>query len=134
MAGRAGDVAMFTGWHVTIPANTKESGPYREVLHLSAGYIDYFAFWLYPESVGLTHFYIEHGSRKLYPFDPDEDFSTPGRLIEYRPDTKFDKLPYDLTLVAWNEDDMFSHDIFVFVGLKEETLLSTFRRLFRGGW
>lgn len=120
---------MLTGFTVTVPAKTTEASPYRETFHLSWGFIDYFAFFLYAESVGLTHFYIEHLSRKLYPFDPDEDFSMPGHLIEIHPDTELMKLPYNLELVAWNLDDRYSHDIHIFIGQQRRLLTSELAKL-----
>lgn len=120
---------MLTGFTVTVPANTTEAEPYRETFHLSWGFLNYFAFFMYPESVGLTYFYLEHLSRKLYPFDPDEDFSLPGQLIEFHPDTELTKLPYDLEIVAWNLDDRFDHTIHIFIGQKRRLLTSELAKL-----
>lgn len=116
---------MYSSWCITVPANTAKSAPHRQTLYLSWGFIDYFAFWMYPESVGLTHFTIEYQARQLYPWDLDEDFSIPGTLMEYHPATELKKLPYDLEVVAWNLDDTFSHDIHIFVGCQRRQLLET---------
>lgn len=124
---------MFTGFTVTIPANTIKSAPYRETFHLSWGFIAYFGFFIYPESVGLTHFYVEHQSRQLFPFDPDEDFSMPGRLMQYTPEMPLKSLPYNLEIVAWNEDDRHPHTIHIFLGLKRRTLTSELTKLLEYG-
>lgn len=120
---------MFTGYTITVPAKTTQEDPYRETFHLSWGFIEFFAFYMYPESVGLTHFYVEHLSRKLFPFDPDEDFSMPGQLMQYHPESELKKLPYNLTIVAWNDDDRHPHTIHVFIGQKRQTLTTELSKL-----
>lgn len=120
---------MYSGWTVTVPANTSANDSHREILHLTWGFIDYFAFWMYPESVGLTHFVVNHLSRQLYPFDVDEDFSIPGQLMQYHPKTSLKKLPYDLEVVAWNEDVSYEHSIHIFIGVQQKELIETIERM-----
>lgn len=100
---------------------------------LSRSIIVYFAFWMYPESVGLTHFTIEHLARQLFPFDVEEDYSIPGRLIEYHPDVDLERLPYDLDIIAWNIDDTYKHAIHIFIGTKRKTLMGLLEKVFAGG-
>lgn len=123
---------MYTSKVVTVPAKTPKADPHRVTMPLSRSIIVYFAFYLYPESVGLTYFTIEHLARQLFPFDVDEDYSIPGHLVEYHPETELLKLPYDLDIVAWNLDDQYPHDIHIFVGTKRKTLIGLFEKLFAG--
>jgi len=123
---------VYTSIVVTAPPNTPKSDPVRVQMPLSRSIIVYFAFWMYPESVGYTHFTIEHLTRQLFPFDVEEDYSISGQLIEYHPDVELQRLPYDLDIVAWNLDNRFPHDIHIFIGTKRKTLLGILERVFAG--
>ena len=123
---------MYTSKVVTVPANTSKADPVRVQMPLSRSIIVYFAFYMYPESVGYTHFTIEHLTRQLFPFDVEEDYSIPGHLVEYHPDVELQRLPYDLDIVAWNLDNRFPHDIHIFVGTKRKTLLGILEQVFAG--
>lgn len=123
---------MYSGVTILVPANTARSDPSRTTITLSWGLIDYFAYYIPLGSTGLTHFVVNYHARQLYPFDVDEDFSLCGQLVEYRPRTPIRRLPYDIEVVAWNEDDAYGHHIYIHLGEQRTDLIEVFGKLTEG--
>lgn len=83
--------------------------------------------------VGLVHAQIFDGKYQLLPASPGKSLSGDGQLLRYEDSYLKESAPFELTLVTWNEDELWPHNIQVRIGLASSRLFMA-RYLPSVGW
>lgn len=102
---------------ISTPKSTLITAPVRTVLKLSKGLIYVVETYLPPGSSGLLHVQIFDASYQVWPTTRGESFRGDNLAFKYDDLYMMDSEPFQLLIITWNEDDTFSHDCFVHVGL-----------------
>ena len=115
-----------------IPALTAQANPARATISLGPGIISKVSIIFPPGCAGLAHIQILHKEHLLFPSSPDENYigdTFPIEWIEYFP---LNEGPYELTVIGWNTDTLYSHSPMVRFEMlsKAKTLGDYFKRLF----
>jgi hypothetical protein len=112
---------MYYVFSLTIPANTTQQDPERQVCQLTHGVIKKVAVAFPPGPKGLAHLVIRHWEHQAWPTNPEASFAWDNYTIEFDEEFELDTAPYTLTLEGWNEDDTHEHTITVRVGVGGES-------------
>lgn len=75
-----------------------------------------------PGCVGLVHVQLFDGKYQLLPASPGKTLFGDGKLLRYDDSYLKEAAPYELTLVTWNEDELWTHTIQVRVGVASSRL------------
>ncbi len=105
----------------TLPGRTEATAT-RTTLKITSGLI-----WLlevdFPAGcVGLVHVQIFDGKYQLFPASPGKNFAGDGQLLTYDDLYLKEVAPFELTVVTWNEDELWTHHIQVRVGMASTRL------------
>lgn len=99
----------------TTPAGTPKTAPLITDLPIIFGTITRVIVWFPPGVSALTHVQILWGSVHLFPSNTQGDLTGGGNLVEWPEDIDIDTQPAHLTIVTWNDDDTFPHQVNVYV-------------------
>jgi len=94
---------------LTLPANTLQTDPVRQILPIHPGTIQHVEVLFPPGCAALAHVQVLYWCHQLWPSNPDSFFSGNGYPISYDEDLQIVDPPYELELVGWNEDDTYAH-------------------------
>jgi len=72
--------------------------------------------------VGLVHVQLFDGNYQLLPASPGKTLFGDGKLLRYDDSYLKESSPYELTLVTWNEDELWPHTIQVRIGVASTRL------------
>jgi len=121
---------MFYEQRITIPPNTTETSPTTEVLNVHPGILKRVQVRFPPGCCGLAHLQVKYLDRTIYPANINSDISGDGEPIEFEEDIILNDVPFEFTLVGWNEDDTYSHTIIVRMQiLSEEQDIATMLKM-----
>ena len=98
---------------VAIPANTLESDPLIVTLVLTRGVISTIRVGFPPGCAGLAHIVLREKGWQVVPWTLGESLHWDGYVFEFSPRYLLTAEPFDLTIYAWNDDDSYSHTVFV---------------------
>ena len=83
--------------------------------------------------VGLVHVQLFDGKYQLLPASPGKTLAGQNQLLRYDDSYLKEAAPYELTLVTWNEDELWPHNIQVRIGVASSRLFMA-RYLPSVGW
>ena len=125
---------MYYAWHVTVPSNTPADDPIRQVLHLSAGWVDRIRVGFPAGCAGLVGVRIKRFEFQILPLTPEEWLRWDGIMIDAKVDYRIDAEPYDLIAEAYNLDDSYSHEIAIHVEVQERSIPALVERFISAGF
>jgi hypothetical protein len=121
---------MFYEQRITILPNTTEVIPVTETLNVHPGILKRVQIVFPPGCCGLAHLQVKYLDRIVYPANINSDISGDGESIEFEEDIILNDVPFEFTLVGWNEDDTYPHTIIVRMQiLSEEQDIATMLKL-----
>ena len=106
---------MYYVQDVTIPAQQSEDSPQRTVMGLNFGYIKRVRVCFPPGPKGLAHVQVYRYEHQLYPTTPGASFHWDNFIFEFADNFPLLAVPYEVTIVTWNLDDSYPHDISVHI-------------------
>lgn len=109
---------MIYGGVISTPANTAASSPVKTVYQVTEGIVYHLEVIFPPGSCGLLHVQVFDASYQMFPTTLGESFS--GDNYPFKLDVLYakDDSPFQFTVVTWNLDDTYSHDVSVFLSLE----------------
>lgn len=108
---------MFYSYALAVPASTLESAPATATLHVTAGTVDRVEIQFPAGCAGLVHVTVFHREHQAWPTNPDSDFSADNETITFNEDYPLVSAPYQLKLIAWNDDDTYPHTVTFHFGI-----------------
>jgi len=99
---------MIYGTGITTAAGGSKATATRTILRLTKGLIWLMEVDFPPGCVGLVHVQIFDGNYQLLPASPDKDLSGDGRLLRYDDLYLKEAAPFEVSIVTWNEDELWS--------------------------
>lgn len=118
---------------ITTSAGKSKGSATRTPLKITKGLVWLMEVDFPPGCVGLVHVQIFDGSYQLLPASPDKTLSGDGRLLRYDDLYLKEAAPFELTVVTWNTDELWDHNIQVRVGMASTRLFMA-RYLPAVGW
>ena len=128
---------------VEVPANTAESSPVWEKLHVQKGTIIQWIVFSDPEAADLLHYRAKYHGTQIFPFigvNWAEALLTPVPIVE---NLELKTAPYVIDIEAYNDDDTFEHEAWFYVNIVQEkavelpqtsvNVIERFKALFGGG-
>lgn len=100
---------MFHTYEIEVAASTAETSPTITKVQLSHGVITRVSFRPRPGHAALCHCRVFYHDTQIAPADRDQDLHGDTFPIEWDDFIEIFARPYELRIVAWNEDDTYSH-------------------------
>lgn len=100
---------MLYGGSVTVPQNTAETSPVVTYFKVSHGVLTRVLFYPRPGHAGLCHAKVYRRTHQIVPADLEQDLHGDAYPIIFDEWHEIFGRPYELKVVAWNEDDTYSH-------------------------
>ena len=104
---------MLFGHFRSVPANTTQDNPDKQILMISKGTIAGWIVYFDPEAANLLHVRVEYHGFKILPYGELEAVVGFLNPIPIRESIKIDKDPAELRIIAWNDDDSYPHEYYV---------------------
>jgi len=104
---------MIFEYDLTVPKNTPKSSPKKKSFKLIYGIIHQLEVMFPTGCAGLVHCTIHEELHQVFPTNPDGNFKGDGTLIKGKVFHELALEPYELQLLAWNEDNTYDHTITV---------------------
>jgi hypothetical protein len=130
---------MFYSFAIPIPSQTPEDDPIVTVCPLYPATINRVSIVFPPGCAALAHIRILRGIHQLWPTNEEGSFASDGETIDFTEDYLLDSAPYELRILAWNEDDSYDHTPVVRFGVLpkqgywEDKLLADLKQTFGVG-
>ena len=124
---------MIYSTSITTANSKSKASATRTKLKITKGLIWLLEVDFPPGCVGLVHVQIFDGSYQILPASPDKTLSGDGRLLRYDDLYLKSAAPFELTIVTWNEDELWDHNIQIRIGLASTRLFMA-RYLPTIGW
>lgn len=102
---------------LTIPPNTDSNVPVSQDMELLPGTITKIEILFPPGCNGLAHLEIYQKIHKLWPSSPDASFFGDTYPISWNEDYEVNEIPYSLTLLGWNLDNLYPHTVTVRIAM-----------------
>lgn len=131
-------------WYVledTVPANTSYENKRETSIKVGGGILHSIIVTIPPGSSNLVHAQLRKASYYILPRNEDENIEGEHINVNYREWLELRAAENKLTLVAWNDDEVYDHKVRLLIGiLPKEVLeieekylrtLQAFMRLFR---
>lgn len=106
--------------YVNVPANTTAKSPVWQQFKVTKGTITQWLIFSDPEAADLLHFKLSYQGSQIIPFRGNEwleGFLQPVTLTE---NIELNKPPYVLDVRAYNEDDTFRHEVWIYVNIVKQ--------------
>lgn len=109
---------MIYGGVISTPANTAASSPLKTVYTVTEGIVYHLEVVFPPGPSGLLHVQIFDASYQVFPTTLGESFV--GDNYAYDLDVLYakDDKPFQFTVVTWNLDDTYAHEVSVFLSME----------------
>jgi len=113
---------------LSVPQSTPASAPAELVVDLVPGLVIEVRVGFPDGCADLVHVVILRGIHQVWPTNPDGDYSWNDYIHEFQESYAMDEEPYELKVVAWNEDTRNAHRVTVGFNMLplEPTILSRF--------
>jgi hypothetical protein len=102
----------------SVPAQTTKTAPDKQTLKISKGTIIQWVIYMPEECADLMQFRVYYGGHILLPYNEDfwmHGFFVPTTIPD---DVNIDGAPYELDVVAYNDDDSYSHEYNLYVNVE----------------
>lgn len=96
-------------YDIPIPALTTEDDPETVLCKVSAGVVKKVMVGFPPGPRGLAHIRILYQNHQVWPTNQDGDFAWDNFVYEFDAEFRVEGVPYAFKVIAWNEDDTYSH-------------------------
>ena len=100
---------MLYSYEIAVPITCTEAAPKLTTARVSAGVITRVSFRPRPGHSGLCHCRVFYHEFQVFPINRDEDLHGDTFPIEWDEHIELTTTPYDLKVMAWNDDDTYSH-------------------------
>lgn len=104
---------MFRSAKVDIPPNTTEAAPVTEIIALRHGVITEWFVGFPDGCADLVHVAVYEHEHRILPRDEDQDLFWNDYVFRIREHWLLEDEPYRIEVRAWNEDDSYTHSVFV---------------------
>lgn len=122
---------MFYQDTFTVPAQTPEETPLIRRLVLTKGIIKNILVGFPPGACALCHVQIYDKGWQLVPWTPGESLAWDDYVFDLLLNYPLVAEPYELVILAWNDDDSYEHSIFVGMNMEEGEVDTAFIEFFR---
>ncbi len=102
---------------LTVPQNTLETNPVTQELVLTRGTITRVSVAFPPGPSGLVHVILKNKAFQLWPSSPETSLAWDDYVISWAEDYEINEYPFNLTLVGWSEDTIYSHKVTLWLEL-----------------
>jgi hypothetical protein len=103
---------LFTA-SVKAPANTPKESPVVKPVRLKEGILTKVSILIPSGHAALAHLAIKDGETQIIPWGDDEWIEGDNETLEWEPNYRLPSEPAELSLVAWNEDQLYDHTFYV---------------------
>lgn len=124
---------MIYGTTITTTAGGSKATATRTPLKITKGLIWYMEIDFPAGCVGLAHCQIFDGKYQILPASPEKSLSGDGNMLKYDDLYLKEAAPYELSVVTWNEDELWDHTLQIRVGVASTRLFMA-RYLPAVGW
>uniref|UniRef100_A0A6H1ZQ95 Uncharacterized protein n=1 Tax=viral metagenome TaxID=1070528 RepID=A0A6H1ZQ95_9ZZZZ len=115
---------MLYSYEIAVPITYTEADPKLTTAKVSAGVITRVSFRPRPGHSGLLHCRVFYHEFQVFPINRGEDLHGDTFPIEWDEHIELGTQPYDLKIMAWNDDDTYSHTFDIsFVVLPKAVLI-----------
>ena len=97
----------------SVPAGTSETEPTRLALPLERGIIVKVRVGIPDGAADEVHVTIWQGLHQLWPQRPGSSYAWNDQVYNIEESYVLEEVPYELTLVAWNDDKVNAHQVMV---------------------
>ena len=123
---------MFYDFAITVPKDTTELAPVTQVMKLTKGVVTRVEVQFPNGCAGLAHCKLLHEESQKWPTPPSTSFASDGHAIVIDENFELNTEPFSLKAVCWNEDDTFSHTLYVRVGVLRCEIAIMILKVFQG--
>jgi hypothetical protein len=102
---------MYFEQRFTLPPNTPASDPMILTLDVTPGIVKHVEIAFPPGCCGLAHLQVQYLEHVLYPVNANSDIAGDAETVAFDEDVVLDDVPYQFTLVGYNEDDTYPHTL-----------------------
>lgn len=110
---------MFYEFHITTPRNTLESNPQLTELTLDLGVVTFVEMQFPRGCVGLLHAQVYNELHQVWPANPDGDIASEDARLAWTEEYELFTPAKRLIVRTWNEDDSYSHTLYLRIALLE---------------
>jgi len=114
---------MFYVKEITTAANTERIDEIETPARIWAGVIHRCEIAFPPGCAGLLHVTIWHGGHQIFPSEELQDFAADGEIIAFNDFYPLVPGENKIIIKTWNEDDTFSHECRVRIGVLPKDFL-----------
>lgn len=108
---------MFYSFDLTIPPNTPAAYPVGMACVVSSGVVNRVMVVFPTGCATLAHVRVLRSSHQLWPSNLDGSFASDGEFLDFDEDYPVSDLPFEFTLLGWNDDDTYSHTVTLRLGI-----------------
>jgi len=101
--------------NITVPAKTPKRNPKVATLKVEEDIITKIGVYFPPGCCNLVKVAVFHGEDQIFPHKEYDWLSSDGYLIEGELYYDISYKPYPLTIKCYNEDEVFSHTVVIYV-------------------
>lgn len=94
---------------IPTPPLTPSNNPVEVTLGLEAGRLDYFDVEMPIGCEGLAHLIIKFHNRQIVPYNTASDLFGDDRIFRIVLNYYMTEEPYEVKILAWNDDDTYLH-------------------------
>lgn len=123
---------MYYEFAVAVPANTTSGAPVTQVMKLTKGVVTRVEVQFPDGCAGLAHCRILHQESQKWPTPPSTSLTSAGHAIVIDENFELSDEPYQLKAVCWNEDDTYSHTLYIRVGVLRGEVAIMILKVFQG--
>lgn len=123
---------MFYDFAITVAASTTEANATTQRMKLTKGVVHRLEIQFPDGCAGLAHVRILEDGHQFAPTNPSGNFASDGHTIVIDEHYELQSSPYSFKAVVWNDDDTYSHTIYVRVGVLRGEFWLLFTRVING--
>jgi hypothetical protein len=117
-------LGVFYDFAITVPKSTTEANAVTTIAKVTHGVITRVSFRPRPGHSALLHCQVSYHEHQLWPVSREEDLHGDTFPIEWDDYEELFTDPYELKIVAWNEDDTYAHTFDLGFALLPENIVA----------
>lgn len=114
---------MIYTYDLVVPANTLESAPVSQVMHLTAGVVHKLEVFFAAGCHHMVKVVIRDGLHQVWPTNPDAQLKANDHTISYPVWYDLAEAPYELVAYGWSPDTTYDHTITIRLGIDRREVL-----------